>query len=155
MRPPSARDRKAARPPKRVPLGPIDEPARARCDEPPPESLLRAIDEFNAGEYFEQHETLETLWRATRAPVRDLYHGILQIGVGLHHLRRENYHGACVLIEEGIARLVAFAPACQSIDVAALMRDATAVRVRVIAVGPERLSEFDWSLVPRIRMLDR
>ena len=152
---PSARGRKSARPPKRVPLGPIDEPVRARCDGPPPEPLLRGIDEFNAGEYFEQHETLETLWRATRTPVRDLYHGILQVGVGLHHLRRANYHGACVLIEEGVTRLAPFAPVCQSIDVAALIRDATAARERVIALGSAGLSGFDWSIAPRVRVLGR
>lgn len=155
MRPPSARDRKAARPPKRVPLGRVDEPLRARCDEPPPELLLRAIDEFNAGEYFEQHETLETLWRSTRTPIRELYHGILQLGVGLHHLRRANYHGASVLIEEGLARLAPFAPGCQSVDVAALVRDATAAREQLVALGPKRLAEFDWSRAPRVRALGR
>ncbi len=41
--------------------------------------------QFNRGEFFEQHETLELLWRATRTPDRALYHDILQIGVGLHH----------------------------------------------------------------------
>ncbi len=58
---------------------------RARCHHPPPQELTRAIEQLNAGELFEQHETLELLWRATREPVRDLYHGILQIGVGLYH----------------------------------------------------------------------
>ncbi len=150
---PSSRERKAARPPKRVPLGPVDEPARARCDDPPPPLLVRGISEFNAGEYFEQHETLETLWRATRAPVRDLYHGILQIGVGFHHLRNGNLHGASVLTEEGIARLAPFQPACQAVDVAALVRDATAARRRFTALGAERIGDFDWSTAPRIRLL--
>lgn len=154
MRAPSGRDRKAARPrPKQVPLGPLDEPVRARCDEPPPPQLLRAIEEFNAAEYFGQHETLETLWRATRAPVRDLYHGILQIGVGLHHLRRANFHGASVLLEEGIARLKPFSPACQTVDVDALLRDATAARERLLALGAERIGDFDWSQAPRIRLM--
>lgn len=153
MRRPTSRERKALRPPKRVPLGAIDEPIRARCDEQPTDELRRAIAEFNAGEYFEQHETLETLWRATRTPDRDLYHGILQIGVGLHHLRGGNYHGATVLLEEGIERLRPFAPACHRVDVDALIRDAASVRERVVALGPERLREFDWSLAPRIRLL--
>lgn len=114
---------------------------------------MRGIEEFNAGEYFEQHETLETLWRATRAPVRDLYHGILQIGVGLHHLRRANFHGASVLLEEGIARLKPFAPVCQTVDVDALIRDATAARERLLALGAERIGDFDWSRAPRIRLM--
>jgi predicted metal-dependent hydrolase len=150
---PTSRDRKRLRGPKRVPGGAIDEPLRARCHEPPPEELLHAIDEFDRGEYFEQHETLELLWRATRAPIRDLYHGILQIGVGLHHLRRGNFHGATVLLGEGIERLRPFAPACQRVDVAALIADATRANEQLIALGADRITEFDWSEAPRVRLL--
>src|SRR5919199_117222 len=59
----------------------------AACAEPPPSELSKAIAEFNAGEFFEQHETLELLWRATPGEIRHLYEGILQIGVGVYHAR--------------------------------------------------------------------
>jgi len=32
--------------------------------------LLEGIAQFNRGEYFKQHETLEILWRAEARPVR-------------------------------------------------------------------------------------
>ena len=150
---PTSRELKRRRGDKRIPGGAIDEPVRARCDEPAPPELLRAIEQFNAGEYFEQHETIETLWRDTRAPVRDLYHGILQIGVGLHHLRRGNFHGAGVLLEEGIERLGPFAPSCQRIDVDSLIRDATRARERLLRLGPDAINAFDWSDAPRVRLL--
>ena len=121
------------------------------CDEAPPPLLLKGIEQFNRGEYFEQHETLELLWRATPGHIRGLYHGILQIGVGFHHWRRGNFHGASVLLEEGIERLRPFAPACQSVDVAALVSDATAARARLTALGPERMSEYDLGQAPRVR----
>src|SRR2546428_6027968 len=119
--PPTTRHRKDARPPKGVPGGAIDEPARARCDQPPPTALRAGIEEFNRGEFFEQHETLELLWRATRTPDRSLYHGILQIGVGFHHWRNGNFHGASVLLDDGIRRLRPFAPHCHGIDVRSLI----------------------------------
>ena len=124
---------------------------RARCADPPPAELQRGIEQFNAGEFYEQHETLELLWRATSAPVRGLYHGILQIGVGFHHWRRGNFHGAAVLLEEGIDRLRPFAPTCQGVDVARLIADATAARERLLALGAERMSDFDPAQVPRVR----
>ena len=149
---PSSRDRKSARPRKRVPGGEIDEPARARCDEPAPPELIHGIEQFNAGEFFEQHETLELLWRDTRTPVRDLYHGILQIGVGFHHWRNGNFHGASTLLEEGIERLRPFAPRCQGVAVDALIADASASRERLIALGAEGMRRVDitW-MAPRIR----
>jgi predicted metal-dependent hydrolase len=112
---------------------------------------VRGIEQFNAREFFEQHETLELLWRDTNAPVRDLYHGILQVGVGFHHWGRGNFHGASVLLEEGIERLRPFTPTCQTIDVAALIVDATAARERLLALGPERMGEFDLERAPRVR----
>jgi hypothetical protein len=149
---PSSRDRKSARPPKRVPGGSIDEPARARCDESAPPELIHGIEQFNAGEFFEQHETLELLWRDTRAPIRGLYHGILQVGVGFHHWRNGNFHGASTLLEEGIERLRAFAPRCQGVDVNALIADAIAARDRLIAAGAEGMRSVDITAVaPRIR----
>jgi predicted metal-dependent hydrolase len=135
-----------------VPGGEIDETARARCDEQAPPELIRGIEQFNAGEFFEQHETLELLWRDTRAPVRGLYHGILQIGVGFHHWRNGNFHGASTLLEEGTRRLGPFAPGCQGVDVETLIADATAARERLIALGAERLRRVDIAAVaPRIR----
>jgi uncharacterized protein len=130
----------------------VDEDVRARCTDPAPEALLRGIEQLNAGEFFEQHETLETLWRDTRTPIRGLYHGILQIGVGFHHWRNGNHHGASVLLDEGIARLGPFAPSCQGVDVAALIRDASAARDELLRLGPERMRSYDLTRAPKVRV---
>ncbi len=132
-----------------------EEPVRARCDDAPQPELRRGIEQFNAGEFFEQHETLELLWRDTASPVRDLYHGILQVGVGFHHWRNGNYHGASVLLEEGIARLVPFLPACQGVGVERLVKDARAARARLLELGPERMGEEDLASAPRIVLSER
>ena len=71
------------------------------CDESPPFLLREAIAQFNRGEYFEQHETLELLWRTEQREVRRLYQGVLQIGVAFHHLRRRNYHGTVYMLSRG------------------------------------------------------
>ncbi len=83
--------------------------------------------------------------------MRSLYHGILQVGVGFHHWRRGNFHGASVLLEEGIERLRPFAPKCQTIDVAALIADASVARERLLALGPERMSDFEFANAPQVR----
>ena len=120
---------------------------RARCDEPAPPELIRGIEQFNAGEFFDQHETIELLWRDTRTPVRGLYHGILQVGVGFHHWSNGNFHGASTLLEEGIARLRPFTPHCQGIDVRTLIADASAARERLIALGPDGLRKVEVAAI--------
>src|SRR6202795_1079885 len=119
------------------------------CQESPPPLLLAGIAQFNSGEYFEQHETLELLWRAERRDVRRLYQGILQIGVAFHHLRRLNHHGTVYMLTRGAGYLAPFAPRCQRVDVDALLSAAAAARREVERLGPARLDAFDWRLVPK------
>jgi len=122
------------------------------CEDPPPPQLLEGIAQFNRGEYFEQHETLELLWRAERQDIRYLYQGILQIGVAFHHLRRLNHHGTVYMLTRGRAYLAPFAPRCQGVDVASLLQDAAAALREVERLGPGRLAEFDWRLAPKVRI---
>ena len=123
------------------------------CDEPPPPLLLEGIAQFNRGEFFEQHETLELLWRAERRDIRHLYQGILQIGVAFHHLRRLNHHGTVYMLTRGPRYLAPFAPHCQQVDVQALLDDAAVVLREIERLGPGRLQEFDWGLVPKVRLV--
>ena len=123
------------------------------CEEHPPAALLEGIEQFNRGEFFEQHETLELLWRAERRDIRYLYQGILQIGVAFHHLRRLNHHGTVYMLTRGPRYLAPFAPRCQTVDVQALLDDAAAALREVERLGPTRLAEFDRSLVPKVRLV--
>ena len=123
------------------------------CDESPPPLLVDAVAQFNHGEYFEQHETLELLWRAEPREVRRLYQGILQIGVAFHHLRRRNYHGTVYMLTRGTRHLAPFSPRCQGVDVERLLTDAAIVLSAVERLGPDRLGDFDWQLVPMVRIL--
>ena len=122
------------------------------CSEPPPAALLEGIEQFNRGDYFEQHETLELLWRAEPRDVRRMYQGILQIGVAFHHLRRLNHHGTVYMLTRGSRYLAPFVPRCQSVDVEALLSEAAAALREVERLGPDRLDEFDWRLAPRVRL---
>jgi predicted metal-dependent hydrolase len=116
----------------------------------PPRLLVDGIAQFNRGEYFEQHETLETLWRAEPGPVRRLYQGILQIGVAFHHARRGNHHGVTVMLERGLRNVRPYAPACQGVDVARLIAETERAQEALAALGPDGLAAFDWRLAPRV-----
>lgn len=121
-----------------------------RCQDRPPQGLLEGIELFNTGEYFECHEILEDIWRAERDPVRALYQGILQVGVAFHHLHRSNWRGAVKLLDGGIDKLGRFLPSCMGIDTLALDQASRACLSQLRELGPERVHEFDWSLIPTI-----
>jgi predicted metal-dependent hydrolase len=127
-------------------------PLEHACGRPPPPLLRRGIAEFNRGQFFEQHETLEALWRAEPDPIRFLYQGILQLGVGFYHLERGNFHGAVIKLENGLALLESFEPACMRVDVARLRRESARCLARLLVLGPERLEEFERAAIPTVHL---
>ncbi len=93
------------------------------------------------------------MWRATPGEIRHLYEGILQIGVGMHHLfKNRNYHGAVVKLDHGTRLLEAFPAVCHGVDVDRLRRDAAAARAALVRLGPGRLDEFPRELTPKVHL---
>ncbi len=128
-------------------------PPAVCCDPPagpPPVALYTGLDEFNAGAYFQCHETLEAIWMREPAPVRRLYQGILQVAVGFYHLQNGNYRGTLNLLESAAGYLRDFTPTCLGIAVAQLITDAGAVRAAVVALGPDHLAAFDLTTLPQV-----
>ena len=105
---------------------------------------MRGLEEFNAGQFFEQHETLELVWRAELRPIRDLYRGVLQIGVGCLQVERGNAVGAIKMIDRATKWLQPFRPVCQTIDVDRLLDDAARLRAAIEQAGDDRV-DFDQS----------
>jgi len=118
----------------------------------PADQLRAGIAQFNRGEYFTCHETLEELWAGEQEPVSDLYQGLLQIAVALHHLENGNYRGALILFRKGAQLLHHVAPACRGVDVQTLIHDTDAVRASLEEHGPDGMERVPRSLFPRIRM---
>lgn len=125
------------------------------CDETPPELFYTGLEQFNRGEYYEQHESLEEIWIADQRPLRRLYQGILKVGVGFYKLRLGNYRGTVNHILGGIAYLERFGDECLGVDVARLIREARRVHDRVVELGPERLGAFDLSALPKVHYRKR
>ena len=121
------------------------------CHESPPPLLVRGVKQFNRGEFFAQHETLEDLWNSERRPIRRLYQGILQVGVAMYQIQRCNHHGAISMLTRGPYYLRPFAPVCQEVDVKHLLIQAARVLSTVVELGPDRVNQFDWSLAPQVR----
>jgi hypothetical protein len=137
----------------RVLLDPLVAAARASadpCSDPLPVGVREGIELFNRGEFYEAHEVIEHEWHAERRPIRRLYQGILQIGVGFHHARGGNHRGAILLLTDGIAKVSDFLPSCSGVDTARLATEAQRCLDEIIAFGPDRLDRFDWSIVPSI-----
>lgn len=79
----------------------------------------RGVSEFNAGRYFECHDTLEDLWSGIRGPSRDFFQGLIQVAVAFHHLGNGNRAGARSLLEKALGRLEKYGDAHLGLDLGA------------------------------------
>jgi predicted metal-dependent hydrolase len=115
-----------------------------------PDLVLKGIQEFNRGEFYECHEYLEEAWMQEPRRVRFLYQGILQVGVGFYHQQNGNWRGATGLLRNGTVRLKEFEPVTLGIDVARLVQDCKRCLEELERLGRERVREFDRAMVPKV-----
>lgn len=119
-----------------------------------PEGVRKGIALFNERRFYEQHEVIEHEWHAERRPIRALYQGILQIGVGFYHALNGNQKGAVALLTDGIEKVSRFQPTALGIDTARLVREAQACLDRITLLGPTNMHMFDAAMIPVIHRDD-
>ena len=81
------------------------------------------IDLFNAANWYDAHEVWEDLWRETQGEARLFYQGLIQIAVGLHHIKNGNFRGGRRVLERGKAKLADYPPNYCGIDNQRLQQD--------------------------------
>jgi len=109
----------------------------------PPE-VIKGLEYFNAGKYFEAHEELETAWRREKGPIRELYRGVLQVGVAYYHIQRRNYNGALKMFSHCRQWLDPFPAECCGIDLARLRQDFERVEARLQQLDPSDHVTFSF-----------
>ena len=116
--------------------------------------VAQGIREFNAGLFFQSHETLEDVWIVSPWPVRNFLQAIIQVAAAFVHLKRDQYAGTHHLLAEAILKLESFAPRYLGVDVERLLAEARRCREEVLALGQDRLHLFDRRLIPHIEFDD-
>jgi predicted metal-dependent hydrolase len=86
-----------------------------------PTALQLAVAQFQTGEFYHCHDTLEALWVDATEPDRSFYQGLLQVAVACYHLGNQNQRGAMILLGEGIRRLRSYQPDHLAVDVSTLI----------------------------------
>ena len=114
------------------------------------QALAEGIRQFNSWRFYDCHETLEDIWRREQADLADFYQGIIKVAAGFHHLLRGNHKGAVIALSGSLTLLEPFRPSCLGLDIDRLVQDVRSCLDRLQELGPERLSQFDRSLIPHI-----
>ena len=110
------------------------------------DQFRRGLEQFNAGRFFDAHETWEEIWLKSPEPEKTFLQGIIQIAAAFHHYGRGNLRGTRSLLEAGLRRLAPFPPTHGGIELEVLRVEA---RYWVITLAAE--TDPGLQRVPRIQ----
>ncbi len=108
-----------------------------------PQEFWQGIEQFNSGQFYACHDTLEALWIEASEPEKTLYQGILQIAVALYHLENRNWRGAVILLGEGSNRLRRYPSSYGGIDIDELLSQSVALLKTLQQIGADKISAGD------------
>jgi hypothetical protein len=106
--------------------------ARAEADA----TLRAAVELFNAGRYLAAHELFEELWEASEGADSDLFKGLIQAAIALHHLEHGNLEGAARLYSGHRRCLAGYLPTHRGLEVAGFLADMQAFLGPLLRPGP-------------------
>ncbi|MEO0970083.1 MAG: DUF309 domain-containing protein [Cyanobacteria bacterium J06639_18] len=105
-----------------------------------PKEFWEGVEQFNSGQFYACHDTLEALWMEASEPDKTFYQGVLQIAVGLYHFGNQNWRGAAILLGEGNNRLRRYPEVYSGIDVDELLDKSLTVLKTIQMTKPEELA---------------
>ncbi|MEH2401740.1 MAG: DUF309 domain-containing protein [Nostoc sp.] len=108
-----------------------------------PQEFWQGVEQFNSGEFYACHDTLEALWIEAGEPDKTFYQGILQIAVALYHLENRNWRGAVILLGEGSNRLRRYPSSYSGVDVDELLSQSAVLLTTLQQIGPDKITAGD------------
>ena len=102
--------------------------------------------------FFEFHELLEEVWMGWRGPERRFLQGLIQLGVAFYHIQRNNYRGTMSMFRNGLVKVAPHAPRYSGVELKKFLERIEKCRQLVGRLGPGRCHEFDWNLVPPLKV---
>jgi predicted metal-dependent hydrolase len=107
------------------------------------ELLEHGLALIREGRYFEAHEELELVWRASEASERGFYQGLVHVAVAWYQAGRGRPIATGSQLDKATRRLAAFAPEHRGVDVSGVLAQVAAAREIVrsgsLELAPPRL----------------
>jgi predicted metal-dependent hydrolase len=92
------------------------------------EPLEQGLGLIRDGSFFEAHEELELVWRASDASERDFYQGLVHVAVAWYQAGRGRPIATASQLDKAARRLATFAPEHRGVDVADILVQVAAAR---------------------------
>ena len=110
----------------------------------------KGLNEYEKGDYFEAHEAWEDLWSDYNFPDRKFIQGLIQLSGSFVHLSNGNMIGARNLLKKCQQKFSDYKGIHRQININELKFAIEAVSLTYDNI--EESSEFDWDLVPVLKV---
>ena len=88
----------------------------------------------------------------TKSPERELYQGILQIGLAYYQITQGNFRGAIKMFNRGQRNLEPLGESLFGVDIFSLRADAHHVEMAVRELGPDQIHELDIGIIKPVSL---
>lgn len=112
--------------------------------------FLEGVDLFNKKSFYDAHESWENLWTEYNLDDALLIQGLIQLSVAYFHITNLNLKGSKNLFNKCIPKLEKYRENLRGIDINEIIYTAELALDKINSI--ENTNDFDWALVPHIRI---
>ena len=112
--------------------------------------FLEGVDLFNRKSFYDAHESWESLWTEYNLDDALLIQGLIQLSVAYFHITNLNLKGSKNLFNKCIPKLEKYRENLRGIDINEIINTAELALDKINSI--ENTNDFDWALVPHIRI---
>ncbi len=113
-------------------------------------ALAKGVDEFNAREFYECHETLEEVWLQDCGDDHLFLQGLIQAAAAYHNLLRGKWSGGARLLDLALVKLGPYGASHHGVDLASFTQEMRQGRVVAGDLLRRGGGPFDERLLPQI-----
>ena len=113
--------------------------------------FIDGINLFNDKKFYEAHESWEELWTEFNLDDALLIQGLIQLSVAYFHITNINLKGSKNLFNKSLPKLEKFKlKNNRNINVQEIIDTAEIALQKVISI--KNVNDFDWNMVPKIKI---
>ena len=112
--------------------------------------FLEGVDLFNRKSFYDADESWENLWTEYNLDDALLIQGLIQLSVAYFHITNLNLKGSKNLFNKCIPKLEKYRENLRGIDINEIINTAELALDKINSI--ENTNDFDWDLVPHIRI---
>ena len=112
--------------------------------------FYKGIECFNKQNFYDAHEYWEDLWSDYRLKDAKLIQALIQLSVGYFHITNNNIKGANGLFNKSLPKFEMYFQNSRGLDVKYIILSINKTIKCMNSV--DDLSQFDWTLVPKIKV---